>query len=107
MTARTAIALLPLLALGGCVLFGGGQPPAVPSIMDQNVPPAARKACLAEVASVAGVTAGDVTIIQMLYSPVNSQVTVGVGTFRTPWTCLVSNSGRVRSAMSQTDEGRR
>ena len=93
--------------LSGCNSDGTKQPApmaaATQPLMDESVPPAARRACLAAVSNTTN--NGDVQIIEMLFSEANSQVTVGVGPTRAPWQCLVSNSGVVANVMSMTNEG--
>lgn len=71
--------------------------------MDESVPPAARSACLAAVASTTNNAVVEIT--GMIFSQANSEVTVGVGPTKAPWRCLVSNSGVVANVMSMTNEG--
>jgi hypothetical protein len=97
-----AVAGLALLA--ACTTDTASNPPAPASaLMDQSVPQVSRDACLREVSRTTNNS--NVTIIEMIYSEANSQVTVGVGPDRAKWRCLVSNSGVVAQVMSLTDEG--
>lgn len=97
---------LPLgLAAAALAACNTSAPPPQMSeapLMDESVPEASREACLDEVGRVANNT---VSIIGMVYSEANSQVTVGVGPTRAPWRCLVSNSGVVVEVTSLADEG--
>lgn len=54
---------------------------------------AAKKACLERVAKETGEP--DVTVLSSEFSQANSVVMVGVGRYRAPWRCLVSNDGIV------------
>lgn len=104
---KTGMSALALGLLAGCTSDGTSQPPPMssiaPRLMDESVPPAARSACLAAVSN--ATNNGDVQIIEMIFSEANSQVTVGVGSTRAPWSCIVSKSGVVANVMSMTNEG--
>lgn len=90
--------------LAGCNTSSAPTPAgSAAPLMDESVPPASRSACLAAVSQTTN--NGDVEIVEMIFSEANSQVTVGVGSDRAPWRCLVSNTGVVAEVMSMTDEG--
>ncbi|MCU0832329.1 MAG: hypothetical protein MUC58_12610 [Rhizobiaceae bacterium] len=76
---------------------------AMPALMDESVPQISRDACLREVGRTTNNP--DLTILEMVYSEANSQVTIGVGPNRARWQCTVSNSGIVAGVMSLTNEG--
>jgi hypothetical protein len=67
-----------------------------------NVPSADKRACLRAVR--AKTRNSQVTVISTDSSEANNTVTVGVGSQRAPWRCLVKR-GKVADVMSQTDEG--
>lgn len=104
--------VLAVVSLAACVSEPQRAPrefaePAIPAdpaaIMDDSVPPVARQACLDEVRRTTNNP--QVTILGMIYSEANSDVTVGVGPDRARWRCLVSRDGVVADVTSLTDEG--
>ncbi|MGQ2908307.1 MAG: hypothetical protein ACT6QU_10150 [Aliihoeflea sp.] len=103
---RIAIAGSLVLLAGGCA--AGAQsmqsgPVGAQPVMDESVPGAARDACLRKVWRTTN--SSDLTILEMIYSEANSQLTIGVGPTLAPWQCTVSNLGVVTAVMSLTDEG--
>lgn len=105
MKMRFLTLLLGPVLIASCTTDDGNAPSTMsaPALMDASVPQVARDACLREVRRTTGNP--DQSIIEMIYSEANSQVTVGVGPDRAPWQCTVSNSGVVAQVMSMTDEG--
>ncbi|MEO4044668.1 hypothetical protein AAFN47_23950 [Hoeflea sp. CAU 1731] len=69
--------------------------------MASNVPDVAVDACLDAVQMEASTNETDVVGAE--YSEANSIVTVGVGSEKTPWRCLVSNEGQVAEVTRETN----
>lgn len=62
-----------------------------------------QQACLAAVSN--ETNNGDVQVLEAMSSEANNSVTVGVGSQRARWQCLVKD-GKVAGVMSLTDEGK-
>lgn len=74
----------------------------VDAYMDPSVPGKDKRACLRAVGKMTHNTT--LSVIGAQSSEANNQVTIGVGTQRAPWKCLVKR-GEVAEVMSLTDEG--
>jgi hypothetical protein len=107
MTIRPAFAAFAAACLlAGCVSEDApGTADASATAAAAGTPSLAEQGCLREVTATTG--NGDVTVLGSEFSQAGTNVTVGVGPDRAPWSCIGYEDGTVApdSIVSLTNEG--